>query len=377
MTNILHISKYPPGQGGMDFIQDIHAQANEPCLAFLHRKALPKNRTRWGNELDISPSTPLAWLQWRARQALAQQSAPIQLFYNCWGADLLTRTHNETLRVGYIHSDFPHFTRYIQHFDGWLDGFLSVSPALANRVRAITGKPVADIACALQGHQTIESPSSDATGRELVLGYSGRVALEQKRLDRLPAFLELLDKAAIPYRFEILGDGPYSATLAQRLGNHPRVRWHGWRTAAEMDAILKTWRYAVFFSDYEGISLSLLEAIRAGALPLYPQFGEGDFSGQAANFCHYSPGNLQDLFDHFRALEQAGPLILAQVRADLGYLLANRSPQAYLLAMSQWADLSQKEWKAANLKAETHSRPLSLGWVGSYNRAYARLTLGT
>jgi glycosyltransferase involved in cell wall biosynthesis len=376
MGNLLHISKYPPGRGGMDFIQELHAQVNEPCLAFLHRKALPKNRPPWSSELDLSPSTPIAWLQWRARRALSEQNAPIQLFYNCWGVDLLPRTHNRVLRVGYIHSDFPHFTRYIQHFAGWLDGFLAVSPALANRIGACTHKPVANIACALQRHTTHAEPIGDDSGRELVLGYSGRIALEQKRLDRLPEFLLLLDKAGIPYRFEILGDGPYSATLAQRIGNHPRVIWHGWRTSTEMAHILKTWRYAVFFSDYEGLSLSLLEAIGSGALPLYPQFGEGDFSGQAKKFCHYKPGNLQDMVDRLRVLEETAPGILAKVRDDLNCLSINRTPQEYCLAMSQWSAMAQKEWKTAHIEERNRSRPLSLGWVGSYNRAYARLTLG-
>ena len=376
MRNILHISKYPPGRGGMDFIQDLHAQENEPCLALLNRKNLPKKRIHWGNELDILPSTPIAWLQWRARLAMAKQNAPIQLFYNCWGADLLPRPNNEVLRVGYIHSDFPHFTHYIQHFARWLDGFLAVSPALASRIRAITEKPVSDIACALQAIPTNYTKPPDASGRELVLGYSGRVAMDQKRLDRLPDFLKLLDNTGTPYRFEILGDGPYHTALTERIGSHPRVIWHGWRSAEEMTPIIKNWRYAVFFSDYEGLSLSLLETIGAGAIPLYPKFGDGDFPNLAAMFCHYAPGNLHDLLDRFRSLEQAKPDIMTKVRADLGLLLSNRSPESYFLEMSEWAQMAQKKWKPARPKNQTNTRPLSCGWVGSYNRAYARLTLG-
>ena len=108
-TEILHVAKYPPGRGGMDFIQQLHADVGEPCLALLHRNSLSMNRSSWGLELDFSPAVPLAWLGWRANRIFAEHESGIELFYNCWGADLVARPRSGVLRVGYLHSDFPRF----------------------------------------------------------------------------------------------------------------------------------------------------------------------------------------------------------------------------------------------------------------------------
>jgi glycosyltransferase involved in cell wall biosynthesis len=104
----------------------------------------------------------------------------------------------------------------------------------------------------------------------LVIGYCGRLVREQKRVERLPELIGHLSRLAIPYRFEVLGEGPERAWLEAQLPDRARHVFHGRKSGQEYWEVLRAWDVMVFVSDYEGTPIGLLEGLAAGVIPLHP-----------------------------------------------------------------------------------------------------------
>jgi glycosyltransferase involved in cell wall biosynthesis len=112
-------------------------------------------------------------------------------------------------------------------------------------------------------------------GRPMVLGYSGRLTRDEKRVDRLPVLCEQLQHLGLDYRLELLGEGPERASLQRQFDGNQRVQFLGRKSGTDYLRQLATWDFIVFTSDSEGQPVSLLEAMSGGVLPLFPGIGSG------------------------------------------------------------------------------------------------------
>jgi glycosyltransferase involved in cell wall biosynthesis len=122
---------------------------------------------------------------------------------------------------------------------------------------------------------------SDAPGRSfdpaspLRIIYVGRLIEEQKRVSRFIELARLLCKQSIPFQFTIAGAGPEEGRLRSELGAMPSVRFTGAVPYKETSALLRSHDVFVLFSDYEGLPLSLLEAMGAGVVPVVSDLESG------------------------------------------------------------------------------------------------------
>ena len=133
----------------------------------------------------------------------------------------------------------------------------------------------ADIVAAQGGRPTFQPngcdvelftpPDADAPPRAKTILTVARMTDKQKRTSDLIRALAALDPS---WTLELIGDGPdrpMLAALADALGVAPRVRFHGFKTRAEVrDAMRRCGVYAMPSSN-EGICLALIEAMACGA----------------------------------------------------------------------------------------------------------------
>ena len=128
--------------------------------------------------------------------------------------------------------------------------------------------------------------------RPVLLGYSGRLLKEHKRVDRLPELCGQLDALGVDYRLEILGDGPEKAWLQRQFAGNSKIEFLGRRSGEEYRQKLAASDFIVFVSDTEGQPVSLLEAMSAGALPLFPKIhSAGDaYTETVEQRLLYAPG---------------------------------------------------------------------------------------
>ena len=202
----------------------------------------------------------------------------------------------------------------------WLDGVISVSEEgrrIAQQV--LPHMPAERFAVVPVPITPCPGPIQHApmAGRPIILGYSGRLLREHKRVDRLPELCENLQRLGVDYRLELLGDGPEQPWLEQRLRGNERVRFLGRKQGVEYLRQLATWDFVVLVSDTEGQPVSLLEAMSGGALPLFPRVGSaGDAYTEAVHpRLLYPPGDIPEAASRVSELSRLPEPEIQQLRA--------------------------------------------------------------
>ncbi len=110
---------------------------------------------------------------------------------------------------------------------------------------------------------------SKIENERLRIGYAGRIDVKQKRSDLLILLVECLEKAGINYDLSIAGDGPYLPKLTDALKRYgDRIKILGKINRDDMADFWKNRDVCINISDYEGRSISVIEAMGSGAVPI-------------------------------------------------------------------------------------------------------------
>ena len=235
------------------------------------------------NEPNISGLGVNGWNSIRSiRKKLANKSnlfpGSVAVCHNMWGLQFLAEFMPAKRRIGILHSDWTTLRPFLQTQKGLLDGVLCVSNKLVEIVNESLPELTKDNRIQLIHYPIDEAPSMPnripLVRRPVIIGWIGRLQEEQKRVKRLPSLLKAFEDAQIDYRFELLGDGPMKGWLEQQLPAN-RTIFHGRKSGDDYYSTLSKWDFITSVSDYEGLPISMLEALSAGVLPLYPTIGSG------------------------------------------------------------------------------------------------------
>lgn len=122
----------------------------------------------------------------------------------------------------------------------------------------------------------VTAPAVHAAPEEVRLLYWGRFA-PQKRLDRAVDLLNHLHRQA-SHRFvlEIIApaSAEFDAFLHQARATGVTVRWHGPQSAVGIARIARDATFFIQLSDYEGLAMSVTEALHLGLIPIVTPVGE-------------------------------------------------------------------------------------------------------
>lgn len=105
----------------------------------------------------------------------------------------------------------------------------------------------------------------------LVIGYAGRLVKQAKRADLLTDFIHYLEMEKIDYLFQIAGEGECLEKLEkfiQEKNLTAKVQLFGRLPKSEMASFWRRQDVFVNISEYEGTSLSMLEAMSYGCVPV-------------------------------------------------------------------------------------------------------------
>lgn len=114
----------------------------------------------------------------------------------------------------------------------------------------------------------------DFGSRPIDVAFVGRLC-EYKRPDRFVAALAHVVKALPAARAVMIGDGPDARALesqARSLGIESNLQFLGKR--ADVDALLSQARIFMLTSRWEGLSIAMIEAMAAGAVPIVANVGD-------------------------------------------------------------------------------------------------------
>jgi glycosyltransferase involved in cell wall biosynthesis len=175
---------------------------------------------------------------------------------------------------GVVHADDQTNMGFaVRHGREWVR-CIGVSGRVAERVRVVAPW-LEPILCVVQNGVPCSSSPPPAKSRRadapLRVGYAGRLAQKQKRILDLAGLVELAAERRVPIQWEIAGEGAEEAILHERLSAHiaaGTVHWHG---ALKRSAVRELFRQSdvmILLSDFEGMPMSLLEAMAEGCVPV-------------------------------------------------------------------------------------------------------------
>jgi glycosyltransferase involved in cell wall biosynthesis len=113
--------------------------------------------------------------------------------------------------------------------------------------------------------------------RPLRIIYLGRLDREQKRVHLFPQIFKQLKGSGIPFHWTIAGEGPENFSLEQALQSSPTqaISFPGKIAYADVPELLRAHDVFLLASDYEGLPLSLLEAMGHGLVPVVSDLKSG------------------------------------------------------------------------------------------------------
>ena len=168
-------------------------------------------------------------------------------------------------RVGVCHTNHPREYNTIRHYPGQLDVLAAVSQTVKAKLEAmpeLAGVPVRYLPLGVP--MPAEQARAHPFERPLRILYLGRLDREQKRAHLFPAIFERLRASGIPFHWTIAGDGAEREFLQQTMrssGVEQTVSFTGQIAYAAVPQLLSQHHVFLLASDYEGLPLTLLEAM--------------------------------------------------------------------------------------------------------------------
>jgi glycosyltransferase involved in cell wall biosynthesis len=254
-----------------------------------------------------------------AVEAMSGRGHPVvvspNLHGDCYGSvAALTQVMPGRLRaVGWAHSDNRYDARVLSHYEPILHGLVGVSGVLSGILAEAIPTRSVDIHRIPYGVRVDDRVPRDPLGadRPLRLVYTGRVEEEQKRASALLWMSRSLAARGVAHELRIVGDGVSRAGLENESAGDGSVRWLGSLSPSGVRDVLRWADAFVLPSRYEGLSVSMLEAMACGCVPVVSRVR----SGAAEAIVHGESGLLVGVGenDSARATGEAFGAVLAGV----------------------------------------------------------------
>jgi glycosyltransferase involved in cell wall biosynthesis len=199
---------------------------------------------------------------------------------SCLGSEsfeILRVVPTGTIRLGIIQSDEPGPYRTAGHFTPWLDAIVGVSESICGKLRSnptFAQVQVEHIPYGISFGPLVLRPVRDIS-KPIKLIYVGRIIEEQKRISRLVELSRILKERGVNYEFTIAGTGRDLPTYQNALTGVEAVHFLGEVSNSQVSALLRSHDIFVLLSDYEGLPLSVLEAMGEGLVPVVSDLQSG------------------------------------------------------------------------------------------------------
>jgi glycosyltransferase involved in cell wall biosynthesis len=174
--------------------------------------------------------------------------------------------------LAFCHSDSQdEYYRPLAWFEPLISQLIAVSPECRRGVIDRLSWRADDVTLLPYGVPVKSSLDRPYQTEPLRLIYAGRMAQFQKRVWDFVPLVEELTRSRIPFVFDVYGDGnelPGLKAAIEKACPHAPVNFRGRVSREALDEIWP--RYDVFIqtSDFEGTSISMLEAMSHGVVPV-------------------------------------------------------------------------------------------------------------
>jgi len=236
------------------------------------------------------------------------------VFFNSFNSDTLYGMLYAKLFVNYairivnvVHNDLDAIYEQNLLYEPFIDSYLCVSRKIADTMVSKYGVDAEKVKVISQPIELQDIGWDDKPhGEVLHIGMASRITKEQKRCDRIPELIELLEKEDFEYQLEIAGEGDlYNdiKTFIERRGLDKKVIMHGRLSDSEMQEFWKRMDAFVNLSDFEGTSLSMLEAMSYMCVPIVTDVsGSVDYIHHGVSGFIHAKGDLAGMVSSIKCL---------------------------------------------------------------------------
>jgi glycosyltransferase involved in cell wall biosynthesis len=180
-------------------------------------------------------------------------------------------------RIGVGQSDDPVVYEMIRRYASRMDALAVVSKEMQHRAAALPEFSKLPVHYLPYGVPVPAQGRKPVIQRPLQILYLGRLDREQKRVHLFPQILEQLKTSGIPFHWTIAGAGSEQAALERAMQSSPTqtISFAGKISYVNVPELLRAQDVFLLASDYEGLPLSLLEAMGAGLVPVVSDLASG------------------------------------------------------------------------------------------------------
>jgi glycosyltransferase involved in cell wall biosynthesis len=187
--------------------------------------------------------------------------------------------------VSIAHNDVSAYYEPLKHYSAFIDQSVSVSEEIQRKIVedcAIPPERTARIPYGVhsltEGEAHARACASTVKENALKLGYIGRVVTLQKRVLEIVPLVAELTRRQVDFEFHIIGDGDARSELARQLVDHgieKHIKFWGWLGPDDVRQRLSDLDVFVLLSEYEGLSVALLEAMAHALAPVVTRIKSG------------------------------------------------------------------------------------------------------
>jgi glycosyltransferase involved in cell wall biosynthesis len=214
--------------------------------------------------------------------------------------------------IAFAHTDQDHYYELLTYYEPIISKFVGVSETICQRLSCLLPSRSNDICKLMYPVEVLNESRKSNHKKPLTITYGGRIEQRQKRILDLIALADLLALKKGSYHFKIAGDGPQLAQLVAHFEkkdySNISIEFLGLVAHEAMTDLWANSDISILFSEFEGMSISMLESMGQGCVPVVT-----DVSGAKEKVTHGQTGFIVAVGD---------VVSMAQIIADLD---ANRA----------------------------------------------------
>ena len=233
-----------------------------------------------GNPVHILPARKLIFedrLHWAYQQVAQYRPRAVLSCLSSQSFEILRVVPRGVLRMSIVQSDDPGPYATVMEHAAWTDVAVGVSRQIGLNLQArpeLRGVRAEVIPYGIDFSAAAPRAPRPADA-PLRLIYLGRIIEEQKRVSRLVELAQQLQARRVPVEFSIVGEGPQRDALRAAMKGFDFVRFVEPVPYERVPRLLEDFDVFVLLSDFEGLPLSLLEALGAGVVPVVSDLPSG------------------------------------------------------------------------------------------------------
>lgn len=249
-------------------------------LGDVEKIGLPKQLERHLQQIDVSYEHYYQSVLEIMKKIYAQ--APCTIIINRQGqsfiaAYMLKQIYPNLIKIiSVIHTDRINLYRRQAYMQTMTDAIAGVSKTITHRLleefKVAENKIYFKESPVIYSSNFIKKYSESC--EPIKIGYAARITKTQKRADLLPKLLEALEQDNINYNMSIAGEGTYLPTLNKYIEESKckeHVVTYGQIERSQMNLFWEKQDIFISLSEFEGTSLSMLEAMSYGVVPIVTQ----------------------------------------------------------------------------------------------------------